>query len=93
VAYLDGRPTSLLVDEPDTWDYIGVWSPDGTGFYYRTAPNNAPGWKTMRWDSETGAITEHRWGGSLPAWSQDGSTMVWSLGKTVSQLWLMENFN
>ena len=98
VAYLDGRPTSLLVDEPDTWDYIGVWSPDGTGFYYLTSPDNGPpGWKTMRRDSATGAITEHRavhlGGGTLPAWSQDGSTMVWSLGTTVNQLWLMENFN
>ena len=34
LAYPDGRPSRLLINQPDSWDYVGSWSPDGKKFFF-----------------------------------------------------------
>lgn len=51
VAYLDGRATTLLLDQSyPTWDYFGTWSPDGPSYYVISSarrgscrPSTSPG--------------------------------------------------
>ena len=91
-AYLDGRPSTLFIDEPATWDYVGTWAPDGSAYYFMASDRARPGWQLYRRDSEGGAIVEVLSGDdlSLPRWSRDGQTMVWSVEQVKSQLWVME---
>ncbi len=91
-AYLDGRPSSLMFDRPDDWDYMGTWAPDGRHFFFRSARGEV--WTISRYDAETGAFTAvaNDTGVGLPSWSRDGKTMVWEVQGRVSQLYLMENF-
>jgi len=92
MAYMDGRPTELFIDEPATWDYVGTWAPDGSAYYFMASERSRPGWQLYRRDSESGDIAEVFAGDdvSLPRWSRDGQTMVWSAEQVNSQLWLME---
>ena len=94
-AYLDGRPSTLFIDEPATWDYIGTWAPDGSAFYFMASDAVQAGWQLYRRDSSTGAITEVAAGDnlSLPRWSGDGETVAWSVERVTSQLWVMEDSN
>ncbi len=94
-AYLDGRPSSLLFNQPDRWDYIGTWAPDGKHFFFKARPNvdKGPGWLLFRFDAETGAFTTvatHI--GGFPSWSRDRKTVVWGVRRSASELWLIENF-
>jgi Tol biopolymer transport system component len=91
-AYLDGRPSTLFVDEPGTWDYVGSWAPDGTAFYFLASDAVQAGWQLYRRDSSTGEISEVVAGDnlSLPRWSADGQTVAWSVERVTSQLWVME---
>jgi TolB protein len=91
-AYLDGRPSTLFIDEPATWDYIGTWAPEGSAYYFMASDAVRAGWQLYRRESSTGAITEVSAGDnlSLPTWSRDGETVAWSIERVTSQLWVME---
>jgi Tol biopolymer transport system component len=93
-AYLDGRPTTLFLDAPETWDYVGTWAPDGSAYYFMASEDGRLGWQLYRRESATGAISEVIAGDdlSLPNWSRDGTTMALSVRQTVNQLWVMEQF-
>jgi Tol biopolymer transport system component len=97
-VYLDGRPSSLLVDAPDMWDYVGLWAPDGRRFFFAgSAPTeNGYAWGIYAYDEVSGEITlasDHVAQLSLPHWSSDGKTMVWSQTRSTGrQTWVMENF-
>ena len=89
-AYPDGRPSSLLFNQPDHWDSSGTWAPDGKHFYFAVL---APGYEVLKYEAETGAFTPvmttnlGSW-----SWSRDGKTVVWQVARRTSELWLMENF-
>jgi Tol biopolymer transport system component len=93
-AYVDGRPTDVMIDQPDHWDYLGLWAPDGRRYFFTTAPK--PGEKVIHlYNSETGQITHGIWDGgvkALPRWSRDGSVAVWAIGNTRRYFEVIENF-
>ena len=92
MAYLDGRPTRMLINQPDYWDYVGRWAPDGRQFFFITAPPSGEPWELHAYDEETGKIEWVAADAGLPRWSRDGARMVWVVEQSVSQLWLMENY-
>lgn len=94
-AYLDGRPTDLMIDQPDHWDYVGLWAPDGRRFFFNAAPkaNEKP---IHLYDAETGQIKHGLWGGSLnalPRWSSNGRAAVWAIEETLRYFEKIERFN
>jgi len=92
ITYLDGRPPELFLDKDDSWDYVGRWSPDGDRYFF----SGFRGAKTECVDIyhvNTGEFTLFSDdAASLPNWSGDQKTMVWTVERKISQLWLMENF-
>ena len=92
MAYLDGRPTRMLISQPDYWDYVGRWAPDGRRFFFITAPHGGEPWELHAYDEQTGTTERVAADAGLPRWSRDGARMVWVVEQSVSQLWLMENF-
>ncbi|MGK2933647.1 MAG: hypothetical protein ACSLFE_00175 [Gemmatimonadaceae bacterium] len=95
VAYMDGRATTLLVDQPyPTWDYIGVWHPSGKEYYF--IASTAGNWSVYAHDEAAGAtrlIWDHQGmspGASTPAFSRDGRMMAWQTANTARQLWVLE---
>ncbi|MDA2926429.1 tetratricopeptide repeat protein [Acidobacteria bacterium AH-259-G07] len=91
-VYLDGRPSSLLINQPEHWDYIGTWAPDGNRFFFLSYPANGEGGLYIHdLESKTTKLFASG-GGALPTWSGDGETISWVIRNRISQLWLMENF-
>jgi len=91
-TYLDGRPPELFLDKDDIWDYVGRWAPDGERYFlsgFRRDKGECVYVYSVRTDEYSlfadGAA-------SLPSWSGDQKTVVWTIEKKVSQLWLMEDF-
>ncbi len=97
-AYMDGRPPTTLVDHPDPngWDYIGAWAPDGRRFFYISEATGKEGYGIYVYDEISGDITlfaDHVADQSPPRWSRDGKTAAWWVTrKTEPQAWVMENF-
>jgi Tol biopolymer transport system component len=91
-AYLDGQPTTSFIDQPGTWDYVGTWDPDGSSYYFAASDGARPGWQLYRWDAATDNVSEVLSADdvTLPQWSGDGDTVVWSAARVRSQLWMME---
>lgn len=87
-AYLDGRPTDLMIDQQDHWDYVGVWEPGGQSFIFTSNECKGPGSNLHRYEAATGEITHAVGSGSLPSWSRDTKTVVWSSGR--EECWLEE---
>ena len=71
-AYPDGRPTELVFDREDSWDYVGAWAPDGRRYFFEGAGGI--------YDLDLKRVSDEGWGQekSLPRWSLDGRTMVWT---------------
>jgi len=92
-AYLDGRPTDLMIDQPDHWDWIGLWAPDGRRFFFNSSGAVCKGIGSHVYDAQTGQIT-HGTGirGSFPVWSRDGRTAVWMAGSTLRYFEVLEDF-
>lgn len=65
------------------------WSPDARRYYLSNSVEKK--WQTDLYDVNTGEFTPFVSAG-LPRWSSDQKTMVWTTGKKISQLWLMEDF-
>ena len=36
-VYLDGRPPTTLFDQPERWEYVGRWSPDGRRYFFESS--------------------------------------------------------
>jgi len=91
-TYLDGRPPELFLDKDDVWDYVGRWSPDGDRYFlsgFRDAKEEC----VDIYDVSTGEYTLFSDdAASLPSWSGDRKTVVWTIERKISQLWLMEDF-
>ncbi|MBI4325593.1 MAG: PD40 domain-containing protein, partial [Chloroflexi bacterium] len=94
-AWLDGRPTDLMFDQPDHWDYLGVWAPDGRRFFF-TSSEKKPNKELIHlYDAQTTQITHGHWDGgihALPRWSRDGRMAVWAIGETQRYFELIEDF-
>lgn len=96
VAYLDGRPTSRLVDQPNPlWDYVGRWHPTG-GDYYFVSSGLSRSWDLFRHDATAGT-THMVWphgsaepGVGVPAFSADGRVMAWRVSRSTRQIWSID---
>ena len=96
MAFLDGRPTALLVDQPaPQWDYVGNWSPDGRRYYFiSSARSNS--WGLFAYDDSTRSTsvvvpdTVGNPGVGLPSFSRDGRIMAYDVRGTTRQLWVMD---
>lgn len=98
-AYVDGRPTSVLVREPDEWEYVGRWSADGRQFLYLSFAAQKsllrafdPATATSRLYTENVQIGVGGLAHGLMTWSADGTVVAWATISTTSQLWIAENF-
>jgi Tol biopolymer transport system component len=92
VAYLDGRPTARMLDQPyPIWDYLGVWDPQGRTYYVTSSFRGTWGLYAQDDGSDTARTVWHDAsvtpGASPPSFSSDGGTMVWSIASTTRQLW------
>ena len=98
-AFVDGRPTSRIVDVPGEWEYVGRWTPDGKYFLYQTLRNFRG--TLHAFDPATGKSRLFVEGVStgvgglahaLMTWSADGRLAAWSTPSVTNQLWVAENF-
>lgn len=95
MAYVDGRPTTRLVDQPyPVWDYVGVWHPLGRDYYFIASTSGS--WNLYAHDENAGA-TRLVWhhgpshpGAGTPSFSRDGQTIAWSTTTTTRQLWIID---
>jgi Tol biopolymer transport system component len=93
VAYLDGSPTTLLLNQPyPLWDYVGRWSPDGRTYYVVSSIRGE--WGLYAHDAAAGS-TREVWAESngsagVPEFSTDGRTLVFPVLRTTRQLWAMD---
>ena len=89
-TFLDGRPPELFLDKPDSWDYFGVWAPDGKSYFFlNSSPSKS--WDLDILDTESGEFTRFATNADLPSWSADGNTIAWTTEIAIQQLWLMED--
>ena len=82
----------MLINQPDHWDYVGRWAPDGRRFFFITKPDDGEPWELHAYDEEMATIERVAAAAGPPRWSRDGARMVWVVEQFVSQLWLMENY-
>jgi len=83
-AYLDGRPTTKFIDQPDRWNYIGTWGPNGRIFYFKSWKiDEEPGLYVYNSASGNIALFYSPVGESMdpPTWSRDGKTIVWAMSQ------------
>lgn len=92
-AYLDGRPTELLLDQADHWDYLGVWSPDGQSFVFSSEDCMGNGRHLHELKLHTGEIRHGVRAGWLPQWSRDGKVAVWAGGRTDRYFEVLEDIH
>lgn len=89
-AYLaDGRVEDMI-DQPDHWDYVGTWSPDGNLFFFLSTSCHPGRGQVHVFHAETKAITHALRDGSLPEWSRDGRTSAWAAGRSVQHFEVVE---
>ena len=95
-AYLDGREPNLLVNAPDTGDYVGTWAPDGRRFFFIGLDLSVKKLGMYIYDESSGKTTqaiEPVEDVGVPSWSHDGTTMTWwTTRETSIQTWIMEDF-
>ena len=90
-VFLDGRPPSLFLNQPEHWDYVGKWAPDGRRFFFLSFADDGPRLLYV-YDEVTGDLSLFAYDAQLPAWSRDGGTMAWVTQKETRQLWAMSDF-
>lgn len=88
-AYLDGRPTDLMIDQEDHWDWVGEWDPKGERFFFGSSGTNCA-WGTHVYEMPTGTIIHHAAGSYTMTWSQDQRTAVWAAGGSLRNLEVLE---
>ena len=96
-VFLDGRPPSLLVDQPGHWVYVGKWAPAGRRFFLESTAYDAASSNDRSgvyvYDKATGDISLFTYNAAdLPTWSRDGKTMAWVTMKQTRQIWVMSDF-
>lgn len=92
MAFLDGRPTEELIYQPDHWDYVGVWAPDGRRFFFKSVPCPVGQKPIHIYDAETEQITHAVRPAALPRWSQNGELMLWTEpGESLQRFEVIDN--
>ena len=93
IAYADGSPTAEIIDQPDVWDYTGVWDPTGSNYYFEGWRAETQQWQLNKFNIVSKEfillpfiISDHE----LPSFSKDGKHIVIRKVKTENQLWMME---
>ena len=91
-AYVDGSPTTEMIDQPDVWDYVGVWDPKGEYYYFEGHYENTSSvYKYNTKSKEISLFSKNaNFHESLPSWSKDGKYMVYNIITRKNQLWMME---
>lgn len=93
MAFLNGGPTKPLIRLADHWLDFGVWSPDGRQFSFHGSLRSEAGKRIHIYDAPTEQITHAVRAGSLPQWSRDGKTQVWTQrGESLRRFEVIENF-
>jgi len=94
-VYLDGRPSTLLIDVPDADDSLGWWAPDGHRFFFMGYVRTGKELCLYVFDEtsgETSLVSSHLTQLNRPCWSRDGKTMAWWATRSTNyQVWVMEN--
>ncbi|MHC4533997.1 MAG: hypothetical protein ACYS6K_08595 [Planctomycetota bacterium] len=94
-AYPDGRsPTTLLANAPDTIPWAGRWAPGGRCYFFVSSGGDG-GSGIYVYDETSGEtkLCVRVPYASVPCWSSDGKTMVWSASrKSIWQSWIMRDF-
>ncbi len=92
-AYVDGRPTTSLINQPIIWDYLGRWDPAGKNYYFKGSYRG--NWKLYKYNSVSKKTTlfSDITNTLLPSWSEDGKFMVLSKKKREYQLWMMKGID
>lgn len=94
MAYLDGSPSTLLVDMPDGWDYVGTWTPDGSTYLFRSWGGGESGvWAYDLAQGTTELYSPLPRGGLGLSWARDGHTFVRNDVKITQEVWLIKDFN
>jgi Tol biopolymer transport system component len=92
IAYLDGRPTTFLVDLPGRWDYVGFWTLDGKTYLFESYfMNNGSivGGGYMAYDDATGRTSEF----TLADWAALGwDRRLEKTTQVTRQIWMIEDF-
>ena len=70
-----------MIDQPDHWDYIGTWAPDGRRFFFYSFADNEK--QIHIFDTQTGQFTHGLRDGRLPRWSRDGRVAAWVTAETL----------
>jgi Tol biopolymer transport system component len=92
-AYLDGREPTLLVNAPDTKDYVGTWAPDGRRYFFLCFTEGVGMYVYDESSGKTTQAIEPVENAGVPCFSRDGKTMAWwEVRKTSMQAWIMEDF-
>lgn len=89
-AYVDGRPTTPFINQPEIWDYLGRWDPASMNYYFKGSYRG--NWKLYRYNSASKKTTlfSDITNTLLPSWTKDGKFMVLSKKKREYQLWMMK---
>src|SRR5262249_23944325 len=90
-AYLDGRAPELILDQPDHWYYVGVWSPDGSEFHFISSKCNGDDRNIHIYQARSGEIKHAVRNGFLPVWSADGKSIAWTDSQTHQYFEVLEN--
>ena len=89
MAYLDGRPSLLIHDEPGVRDYTGRWAPDGLTYFFSGSDRGTENVYRRNPDGRVEMLWRQ---GSLPILSADGRTYLYRAWEYSSELWMMEGF-
>ena len=76
LAWLDGQPGELLIQQPDHWDYVGRWSPDGASFHFNSFGRGKES-RSHIYETATGRIMHDLGHRSVPTWDREARTAVW----------------
>jgi hypothetical protein len=85
-AYPDGRASEVMIDQPDHWDYVGIWHPGGERYYF-VATLHEDGLISHVFDLGTGSIS-HPGFPTPEHWDRGGGTFVTSERRLGGQLWM-----
>ena len=93
-AYIDGRPATEMINQPDVWDYWGLWDPSLENYYFwGSTVGGLNSWHLYKFNLETKKISliiKDNPGDSNFSFTKDGKYMVLDKREPETQLWLME---
>ena len=91
-AYVDGSPATVMINQPDIWDYVGAWDYKGENYYFLGDKTITEAWQVYRYNLNTKKIIKLSDipFESIPCISKDGKHLVFTRVEMENQLWMME---